>query len=434
MKKHSDKSHKGNAAGKKRRPCLMAYTINNRQPVICTIIADQPYFYMEEEAPLDEPDILGFEDYAAFEAELSDMKRKMSAYEKLSKSLERDPHRRMNDFRLSAEDLSSPSSGKQDLRRLVDILAQSRMAKALFDFAKEEGVSLRISDHTLAARYEKEARAILIPSAVAEEESVLLCIRELRRHWQHKQGVMIHPLTFHPEQAIVINRAQMADLAVTMVRCAWELHLAGYKNAWSMVEGTAMSDLGRAFAREAFVDFRAIANGKACAAAFEAWFLSDRCRNQDKKLIQAMLADHEGYVFSSEQASRQISADLMSALGSQPYGKNYLAPYARALLDDPVFTEVRDRSNANFLWFIKFERSFDAAEQALQGEDRPFPGATEPAAPLSERNRHEQDARIIPHPARDRPRSDATGRVASGRGNLAPSNVIHVMFGRGAGA
>lgn len=29
---------------------LMAYTLNGRQPVICTIVADQPYFYKDIES------------------------------------------------------------------------------------------------------------------------------------------------------------------------------------------------------------------------------------------------------------------------------------------------------------------------------------------------------------------------------------------------
>ena len=35
-------------------------------------------------------------------------------------------------------------------------------------------------------------------------------------------------------------------------------------------------------------------------------------------------------------------------------------------MDDAIFNEVRDRSNANFLWFVKFERSFRETEQHLQ--------------------------------------------------------------------
>jgi hypothetical protein len=127
-----------------------------------------------------------------------------------------------------------------------------------------------------------------------------------------------------------------------------------------------MSDLARAFAREAYLDFRTINNGVAAAAVFESWFLSERCRVEDRKLIQQMLADYRGYVFDSESSSRKVSADLIIALGSQPFGKNYLAPYVGTITSDVLFTEVRDRSNANFLWFIKFEKSFRETEQELQ--------------------------------------------------------------------
>ena len=172
-----------------------------------------------------------------------------------------------------------------------------------------------------------------------------------------------------PDQAILINRAQHADLSISMIRIAWELQLAEYKETWKRIENSSLADLGRAFAREAFVDFRSLNNGAACAAVFEAWFLSERCRYHDKKLIQIMLADYQGHVFGSQQASRNISIDLICSLGEQPFGKNYLSTHAQMILSDPVFTEIRDRSNANFLWFIKFEQSFRETERHLQSSD-----------------------------------------------------------------
>lgn len=32
-----------------RKKTLLAYTCNNTQPVICTIVADQPYFYIQDD-------------------------------------------------------------------------------------------------------------------------------------------------------------------------------------------------------------------------------------------------------------------------------------------------------------------------------------------------------------------------------------------------
>jgi hypothetical protein len=50
-------------------------------------------------------------------------------------------------------------------------------------------------------------------------------------------------------------------------------------------------------------------------------------------------------------------------LGKMPFGANYLEKNVTQIIADPIFTDVRDRSNANFLWFIKFERSFTEAER-----------------------------------------------------------------------
>ncbi len=81
MKNTSDQDKTASGTRKKHRPCLMAYTINNTQPVICTIVADQPYFYMEEESQYaEEDDVLGLEEYADFEKDIADLKRKMSAF------------------------------------------------------------------------------------------------------------------------------------------------------------------------------------------------------------------------------------------------------------------------------------------------------------------------------------------------------------------
>lgn len=72
---------------------------------------------------------------------------------------------------------------------------------------------------------------------------------------------MIHPLTFHPDQAILINRAQEADLAIAMVRVGWELQLAGEKGVWDHIENSGLSDLGRALRVKPLRDFRSLASG-----------------------------------------------------------------------------------------------------------------------------------------------------------------------------
>lgn len=441
MKKTTDKGSARKAAYARRRPCLMAYTLNNTQPVICTIVADQPYFYMEEEAIIEDDDILGLEEYADFEKDLADLKKKMDAYERLSKSYERDPGRRLSDFADEAREITQPKTASeqqllQPADRIVTMLGKSRMAQALLDCARTHSVYIVESDQVASARYDRESGKILIHPSLGEIEQCLLAVRELRRHWQHRKGVLIHPLTFHPDQAILINRAQIADLTIAMIRVSWELQLAGNREVWDFIENSPIADLGRAFAREAFVDFRSLASGKASSAVFESWFLSERCRHQDKKLIQAMLADHQGYVFTNEDTSRNISIEMITAMGEQPFGKNYLSQYARAIIEDPVFTEVRDRSNANFLWFIKFERSFRETEQALQSGEE-LNGSDVLSNPPQDTDKTEHGPSII-IPLRGDAGVIHNGKRRPGSAFLeqddASANVIHVRFGEGKSA
>jgi hypothetical protein len=189
------------------------------------------------------------------------------------------------------------------------------------------------------------------------------------------------------------------------------------------LENSAMEDLARALAREAYLDFRTLNTGSAAAAVFEAWFLSDRCRLEDRALIQTMLSDYQGYVFENEQASRSITGDLLVALGSQPVGKNYLTPVMNSLLSDPLFTEVRDRSNANFLWFIKFERSFRDAEQELQ-TSHPIQGPLDLAGSINDKKMDGDNAyssTVIPLPGRAESPMPATKRRAGATGG---ANVV----------
>lgn len=377
-KKTENNSITGRKGYKKPTSFRMAYSLNNYQPVECTIISDQPFFYMDEEVLMEEDGLfsdealadLSEDHYDLLQAELSNLKNKMDAYERVSSEFDQDVDERLEMFIDDAISFGEVSATQDNIIETIEeTLSKSRMANELLAFAKKNNVELLASDQIENVSYDKKSNKLFIRSDINFVDQVLLTVQELRRHWQHKNGALVHPLTFHPDQAVLINRAQLADLSASVVRCAWEFKLQGINDIWARIEHSSLSDLGRALAREALSDFRTLNNGKASAAVFETWFLSERCRQQDKKLIQSMLADYRGYVFDNAEASRMVSIDLVCALGEQPFGKNYLAPYADMIMNDPVFTDIRDRSNANFLWFIKFERSFSETEQELQSSD-----------------------------------------------------------------
>jgi len=354
------------------RVCGVAYTINDFQPVICTHIGDQPLYYFDEEIVEEEEEALFSPEELGFLAhEIETLKEEIAGMESPTVKIEEETQKSITLFAENAESMNQDftmSTEEKNIRlqELKDILNESRMCAAYLLEAEKYNVEIMMSEQVEKAFYDRRSGTILIYPHMDKTEQVLLLASELRRHWQHRQGALINPLIFQPEHAILVNRAQEADLAVSVIRSAWELQLAGIRDVWERVENSPMADLARAYAREAYLDFRTINNGAASASVFEAWFLSERCRQQDKKIIQSMLADYKGYVFEHGSASENITTELIGALGSMPFGKNYLAQHATVILDDPIFTEVRDRSNANFLWFIKFERSFKETEQHLQ--------------------------------------------------------------------
>lgn len=355
----------------RRAPCRVAYTLNNRQPVSSTFIGSQPLFYMDFDVEADDADTV-FDDaeLRILENEIQSLKKEIDVFDRFSGAFMREEGKAKAVFDADRNFITNRTQSENNftIAQLEEILGKSRMAAAYIDFAKTNNVTLEHCSQVEDAFYDRNLGKILIHPRFGAGEQMLLAARELRRHWQHRHGALINPLMFHPDSAVLINRAQVADLTVSMIRMAWELQLSGNKEAWERIENSPMADLGRAFAYEAFLDFRTLNSGQAAASVFECWFLSERCRVEDKNLIRQMLADNQGYVFDEEQSGNALTPALISALGSMPYGKNYLSSHAQTIITDPVFSEVRDRSNANFLWFIKFERSFRETERELQSE------------------------------------------------------------------
>lgn len=359
--------------------CAVAYTLNGDQPTICTYVGDQPLFYIDEEEIIEDEEegYIDLDGLGFLADEIDTLKEEISSLEQRTTHMPGKTLRSYAEFSENAESISermnfylTEKEQANRLETLKDVLSKSRLAAAYLNtFEKHDGL-LAMSEQVETVLYDRNACSIVLNPHMDLNDHVLLLARELRRHWQHRQGVLINPMTFAPEKAILVNRAQDADIAVSIVRIAWELQLAGHRDVWERVENSPLSDLGRAFAREAFMNFRTINDGTAAAAVFESWFLSERCRGLDKKIIKSMLADYNGYVFENCSSSDQIVIEILSKLGEMPFGNNYLAPHVSTISDDPIFAEVRDRSSANFLWFIKFERSYKEMEQELQEDDQ----------------------------------------------------------------
>ena len=357
----------------------MAYSLNNKQPVQCTLISDQPFFYMEDSFDA-EDDYLLDEDYFMDGAEISEedllseinsMKDKMSAYDAVSKECFLTKNQRLDQFKEDSDNMTLGQSAvvQTTLKDIEAFISKSRMATALYKQAQDNGVKIILSNQVENSAYDANAKTIFVRADIDIAEKFLLVVQELRHSWQDHNGAAANPLQYHPDQAILINRSQKADLAMAIIHAAWELKLSGDKTIWQRIESSSISDLGRAFAREAISDFRTLNDGKAASALFETWFLSERPNFEDKELIHMMMADHQNYDFTESDQSEKVLVNFICKLGEQPFGNNYLAKYAHMIMSDTLFTDVRDRANANFLWFIKFEQTFKETEQELQSSE-----------------------------------------------------------------
>lgn len=351
------------------RACRVSYILENDQPVLCTYIGIDPFFYGTDNASEFEDEMLDDLTGDVFELNKAEIEKRLDEVAKCeNEKLSPSDQAKLDLIKQTADFCASIDVHNTDLdiNTLTDRLYQSGSAKLMIDEIASKGIGFAFNTQVPDVAYDRQAETIFIHPVLDADYAILLMARELRRAWQHKQGVLIHPLNFQPDDAIIINRAQAADLVISQIRIAWELQLAEDTKVWDEIMKSNARDMAHSFKREAKRDFRNLNNGWASQVAFEKWFLTDRARIEDKNLIQMMLADHQGYVFEDEEMSRMATLDLIAGLGHMPIGKNYLSNMAQSILNDPMYCEIRDRSNANFLWFIKFEQSFRETERDLQ--------------------------------------------------------------------
>jgi hypothetical protein len=340
----------------------VAYVYNGDQPVLCSHIGDQPLFYNDVEE-------IDFDAENALE-ESGDLLLSLTQEAIAARISERNVEKQafLNQFNLSiegvfAQNITSFGQNRKalSLEDIISFAKNSRLATALYNDV-QQSVDIKLCDETMDAQYDRATRTVYIPRSTTVGQGFLNFVEGVRQAYHHLNGALIHPLHFQPEDAVVINRVQKADLDIIKIRTAWECHLSGESKAWEAILSSHLSDMAYTLVQEIKNDFRSLNNGWAMQHLFEKWFIMDVCKIEDRKLIQAMLADHADMVFDSDDISKMISFDVINKIGVLPMGKNYLSGISGGLLDDPIFTEIRDRSSANFLWFVKFETAFKEKE------------------------------------------------------------------------
>lgn len=304
--------------------------------------------------------------------------RAAGIFRKKNKSAIRD-HKHL--FDANTKQICDPAKGVATFRNRIDditaLLEQSRTGQFLMRGHNDATLRITYDKQTNTALYHPASRQIMINPVLPKAVQVILLARELRRAWQHAQNLIHNPMLFEPEDAVLLNRVQIADSRVIATRVAWELKLTGRDDIWTELEDSSLAPLAMAYAKQAGRDFRAANNGSAARAAFDAWFDAQLCRMHDRRLIQEMLADELGYVFGGKGPAMEITPEWLIEMGEMPFSQNYMVIPGLGLPIDNRYSAIKDRANANFLWFIKFERSFglhagayeDIDEQEMELED-----------------------------------------------------------------
>jgi len=338
---------------------------------ICNMIGDQPLFYIEDSAEEDdflmiEGDVDASMMLPADEEFITKMRAKLESYDKTAKALSvseiQTPEQRFDSVFAKSE------SKTNSMKSILDYGQKSAVFKSYLDFIIDTKIEIEFATDVQTSSYNRTTSKILLNPLLDQFSACSALIKSMRMAWNHKQGVLVNPLSFQPEEAILVHRILNADMDVTKISFLWDLKLAGDEHAWMNAMTGADYDLCSAYAMEAMTDFRSIKGGLAPRATFEKWFLSARCKNFDREIIQTMMGGHTDMDIDNVDASRVIAMDVIAGLGNRPDGKNYIAPIVAQVMNDALFTEVRDRSNANFLWFVTFERRMNELEQELQDD------------------------------------------------------------------
>jgi len=259
-------------------------------------------------------------------------------------------------------DVNGSAADIVPIAELVALISLSRTGAALMA-GDNAGVEIVYDAQSPASQFyvRGERRIVSLNPHRPKGDLINLLGRELRRAAQAASGALVNPLNFEPEEAILVNRAQQADALMVSVKIAWELKLAGESEAWDHMAASAMADVSRTFEIKAQQDFRTLNNGEASRAAYDKFFEDSRTKMHDKRIIHQMLLDEAGYMKAPGKRPR-VSIELFKKIGEMPNGRNYLSMKSQRAPTDMCYATVEDRSNANFLWFIKFERSFQVKE------------------------------------------------------------------------
>ena len=256
-----------------------------------------------------------------------------------------------------------------DIASLVSFLKDSKTARQMiFNADDEMRADIMFDEQTIVSQYYPAHNLITLNPDRPKAELACVLVKEMRRAWQYETGNLHNPLDFDPDEAILINRAQQADALMVVIRVAWELKLLGQDQMWNFMIGAPFADVTRTFEIHAKNDFRSLNDGRAGRAAYDKWFEEQRKGIHDKRVIHQMLLEDSGASEKGRNTVKRLTDQMMARMADMPGGRNYLTISGHRSPMHAEYMEVEDRSNANFLWFVKFERNFQEHEEQLLEE------------------------------------------------------------------
>jgi len=260
-------------------------------------------------------------------------------------------------------------TGDLNIQKLTGFLKESGTAShMLFDENQKLRSEIVFDEQTLISQYYPEHNVIVLNPDRPLPELACMLIKKMRRAWQAEQGHLFNPLKFNPDDAILVNRAQQADALMIAIRVAWELKLIGEKDMWNFMIGAPFADVTRTYEIHAQNDFRSLNDGRAGRAAYDKWFEGQRTRIHDKRVIHQMLLEDTRYMEQRSDNLVDLTDQMLCQIADLPDGRNYMSLKGHRNPMHTDYTDVEDRSNANFLWFVKFERNFQQKEQDMLEE------------------------------------------------------------------
>lgn len=332
---------------------------------VCNLIGDQPLFYHDNIDETEESLLLSDD---VFDDHIMMLQDRLDSYDKTAAIL--------SNISMTSTDMSYDlilNDGEQKKLSINDIISygvKSATFQSYLHFIEKYSVDVKTSTQVETTYFNKDKNTIFVNPYTDILTAASALIKTMRTVWTMKQGIMINPLSFQPDEAVLIHRLFMADFNTVQCAFLWDLKLSGDQMAWTVAMNSSDYDLYTAYAVEAMTDFRAIKSGLAARAVFEKWFMSDRCRVFDRHIIQTMLGHYADIEIEDNNTSKMVAKDIILRLGHRPMGKNYLSAIIADILHDAMYSEVRDRSNANFLWFITFEKRMLELEQHLQSDEQ----------------------------------------------------------------